>query len=91
MRLVSVDDPDWFISFKTSHLRYAELKDVVDGLFQQHDHSHLDEEVCQTTTGMALQDAHNTSGSGSAAQFEHLDIREVDVLTSSSLNPARRT
>lgn len=45
----------------TAHSRHSELKDVVESLFEQHDNSHLDEEVCQTTTGMALQDKQNTS------------------------------
>lgn len=39
----------------TAHSRHSELKDVVESLFEQHDYSHLDEEVCQTTTRMALQ------------------------------------
>lgn len=45
----------------TAHSRHSELKDVVERLFEQHDNSHLDEEVCQTTAGMALQDKQNTS------------------------------
>lgn len=39
-----------------AYLRNGELKDVVEGLFEKHDNSHLDEEVCQTTTGVTLQD-----------------------------------
>lgn len=39
----------------TAYSRHSELKYVVESLFEQHDHSHLNEEVCQTTTGMALQ------------------------------------
>lgn len=35
--------------------RYGELKDVVQRLLEKHDHSHLDEEVRQTTTGVTLQ------------------------------------
>lgn len=45
----------------TAHSRHSELKDVVESLFEQHDNSHLDEEVCQTTTRMALQHTQNTS------------------------------
>lgn len=40
----------------TANSRHSEFKYVVQSLFEQHDHSHLDEEVCQTTTRMALQD-----------------------------------
>lgn len=40
---------------KTAHLRYCELNDVVESLFEQHDYSHLDEEVCQTAAGMTLE------------------------------------
>lgn len=36
------------------HLRDDELNNVVDDLFQHHYDGHLDEEVRQTTAGMAL-------------------------------------
>ena len=35
-------------------LRASELKDVADGLFQNHNDGHLDEKVCEAATGVAL-------------------------------------
>lgn len=35
-------------------LRPTEFKDVVDGLFEHHDNGHLDEEVSEAATGVAL-------------------------------------
>jgi len=37
------------------HLRYSELEDVADGLLEDHDDGHLDEQVCQTPAGVALE------------------------------------
>lgn len=71
---------------KTAHLRYCELNDVVESLFEQHDHSHLDKEVCQTAAGMTLE--HTTVMSVSTKTY----IWMFDYLhTSSSRYPARRT
>lgn len=78
----------------TAHSRNGELKDVVDSLFEQHDNSHLDEEVCQTTTWMALQPKQNTSkGQYCSADMmlERLKKNSVNLLTSSSLHSAMRT
>lgn len=36
------------------HVRAGELEDVADGLFEDHDDGHLDEEVRQTSAGVAL-------------------------------------
>jgi len=42
------------VNENTTDSRNNELKDVVESLFEQHDNGHLDEQVCQTTTRMAL-------------------------------------
>lgn len=66
------------------HLRFGDLCDAAENLFKYHDDEHLDEEVCQTPTGVALRDTQHTS--------QHNAVWTVYKRspTSSSLCPAVR-